>query len=104
KVCFQRASGVASLQILHRIVITDARKGRLNLFQLRDIAPNRLQVYAPPLQASLHDEGNQLFSHIHKIVEFCISNFRLDHPELGEMTASLGFFRTECWAERIDLE
>ena len=100
---FQRALGVAFLQILHRIVVADARKWRLNLFQLRNVAANRLQIGAPPLQAALHDETDQPLGQIHQVVEFGVGDFRLDHPELGEVAARLRFLRAKCWTERIHL-
>ena len=45
----------------------------------------------------------QAFGQIHQVVEFGVGDFRLDHPELGEVAARLRFFRAEGWAERIHL-
>ena len=99
--CFQHALGVAFLQILHCVVVTDAGKRRLNLFELGKVAANGLQVHTPPLQAALHDETDQSLRQIHQVIEFGISNFRFDHPELGEVTARLRFLRAKRWTKRI---
>ena len=55
----QRALGVAFLQHLHRFVVGDARKRRVDLFQLGDVAADDLQLGAALLQAALHDEGDE---------------------------------------------
>ena len=41
------------------------------------------------LQASLHDEGDELLRQHHQVVERGIGDLGLDHPELGEVAARL---------------
>src|SRR5579859_3612224 len=100
---FQGAFGMAFLQILNRVVIADAREGWDDFLQLGNITADRLQVGAPPLQAALHDETDQAFGEFHYVIEGGICDLGFDHPELGEMAASLGFLRAKGWAEGIDL-
>ena len=99
----QRALGVALLQVLHRIVIADARERPFDLFQLREIAPNRLQIDPAFFEAAFHDERDEALGQFHHIVEFGVSNFGFDHPEFGEMAARLRFLRAKRWAKRIHL-
>ena len=51
------------LQNLHRIVVAHARKGRLNRFQLGDVALQALQLLAAVLQHAAHDKDDHLFGH-----------------------------------------
>ena len=77
--------------------------GAVDLFQLRNIAADRLQIGAAFFQAALHQKADQALRQIHEIVECRIGHFRLDHPEFGQMAARLRFLRAERWAERIHL-
>ena len=103
EIVFQRAFGVGFLQHLYGFVVSDARERGFNLFQLRDIAPDDLQIAAPLLQAALHQKADQAFGQVHEVVEFGVGHFRLDHPEFGQVAAGLGFFRAKRWPEGIHL-
>ncbi len=94
---------VGFLQHLRRFVIADARKRRTDRFQLRHIAANHLQIGAAIFQHPLDDVAQELFRQPHDVVEAGIRNLRLDHPELGQMTARLRFFGAKRGAERVDL-
>ena len=48
-------------------------------------------------------KGQEAFGEFHQVVERAVSDFGLDHPELGEVTASLRLLRAKGWAKRIDL-
>ena len=61
------------------------------------------QIGAAALEAALDQESQKAFGEFHDVVERGVGDFGLDHPELGEVAAGLGFFRAEGWAERIDL-
>src|SRR5580704_15232271 len=100
---FEFAKCVAFLQFLNGLVVGDSRKGRIDLLQLRKVAADGLQVGTPPLQTALNQERQQAFRKFHQIVERPVGDFRFHHPEFGKVTASLRFFRTESWTERIDL-
>ena len=47
--------------------------------------------------------GEEVFGEFQQAVEVHEGDFRLDHPELGEVAAGLGFFRAEGGAEAVDL-
>ena len=65
--------------------------------------PIDLQIAAPLLQAALHQKADEVFRQVHEVVEFGVGHLGLDHPELGEVAARLGFFRAERWPEGIHL-
>ena len=49
------------------------------------------------------DVGEEVFGEGHEAVEVEVGDFGLDHPELGEVAAGLGFFGAEGGAEAVDL-
>ncbi len=80
---------VRGLQHLHRIVVLKPRKRRLDYFQLRYVALELGQFLAPILQHTPDDERDELFGETHHVVQICECDFRLDHPELRQVTARL---------------
>ena len=61
------------------------------------------QLRRAVLQHALHDVGEEVFGQLQQAVEIAEGDFRLDHPELGQMAAGLRFFRAEGRAEAVDL-
>ena len=55
------------------------------------------------LEHALHDVREEVFGQLQQAVEIAVGDFGLDHPELGEVAAGLGFFRAEGGAEAVDL-
>src|ERR1017187_9053622 len=51
----------------------------------------------------MDDVRDEVFGKFEEAVEVHEGNFGLDHPELGEVTAGLGFLRAEGGAEAVDL-
>ena len=47
--------------------------------------------------------GEEVFGELEQAVEVHVGDFGLDHPELGEVAAGLGFFGAEGGAEAVDL-
>src|SRR5262249_36039564 len=78
-------------------------KWRLNVLELRDIAPDGLQVRSPVRQRALHQMADEVLRKLHDVIQRRVSYFRFHHPELGEMPARFGFFRAEGRTERINL-
>ncbi len=91
------------LQALDRLVVGDARERRCDLFELGDVPPDDLQVGAAFFEATLYQEGDQALGKLHDVVERAVSNFRLDHPELGEVAACFRFLCAERRTEGVDL-
>ena len=54
------------------------------------------------LEDSLDDVGEEGFGEGHEAVEVHVGDLGLDHPELGEVAAGLGFFGAEGGAEGVD--
>ena len=77
------------VQHLHGLVVADARERRLDLFQFCNVATNGDQVGATMLQDVLHDVGDEILGQLHDVVERRVGDFRLDHPELGEVAPRL---------------
>ena len=48
------------------------------------------------------DVGEEGFGEVHEAVEIHVGDLGLDHPELGEVAAGLGFFGAEGGAEAVD--
>src|SRR5579862_4234345 len=103
KLAFESTLREAFLQSLYSLVVGDSRERRIDLFEFGYVAANGLQVHAALFQAALHDGRDEVLRQFHQVVEVRISNLRLDHPELSQMSASLRFFRAERRSERIDL-
>ena len=49
------------------------------------------------------DVGDEGFGEIHDLVETGVGDLGFDHPELGEVSPCLRFFRSERRAEGVDL-
>ncbi len=103
KIVFERTFGVGVLQHLDGLVVGDARERGLDLFQLRNIAADSLQVGTALFEAALDDEADEVLGEFHDVVEFAVRDLGFDHPEFGEVTAGLGLFRAKRGSERIDL-
>ena len=94
----------ASFSICDGFVVAQAREGRPNRFELRDVALKDLQVR----RAALRVRGSTM-----KLRKFsasairpsrpAVGDLRLDHPELGQVAAGLGFLRAEGRPEAVDL-
>ncbi len=78
-------------------------KRGFDFFQPGNVAADGLQIDAPFFEAAFHHERDQSLRQIHQIVELTVGDFRLDHPEFGEVTARLRFFGAKGWAERVHL-
>ena len=92
-----------ALQNLDGLVVGDAREGRLDGFQLGEIAAQDFEFAAALGEDALDDIGDEALGERHHVVERGEGGLRLDHPELGQVAAGLGFFRAERGAEAIDL-
>ena len=55
------------------------------------------------LEDALNDVREEVFGQFEQAVEVAEGDFRLDHPELGEVAAGLGFLGAEGGAEAVDL-
>src|SRR5207302_2909326 len=76
---------------------------RPHILELRHIATYGLQIHATALQAARDDEADELLRQLHQVIEGRIGYLRLNHPELGEVAASLGLFRAESGSEGVHL-
>src|SRR5207247_7057123 len=74
------------------IVIAQAREGRLCLLELGEVALQDLELYTTMIEDAPDHETDQFLRQEHRIVEVGKRHFRLDHPELGQVAAGLGFF------------
>ncbi len=88
---------------LRGFVVAQAREGRQDALQLFRIAPDDLQLGRAILEHALHDVRDEVLGQFHQAVEIAVGNFRLDHPELGEVAAGLRFFGAEGRPEAVDL-
>ena len=96
--------GIAGfLQNGNSIFVGDAREGRLDVFELRDVALEGFEFAGFVFDDALYDGGDEAFAKIHHVGKFGVSGFGLKHPEFGEVAASLGFFGAEGGAEGVDL-
>ena len=95
---------MAFLQHFYSFVIVMRGKRRLDVGQLGYITANRFQIGLCGWLTALCTRWLMNSSaKLHNVVEFGISNFRLDHPEFSQVAACLGFFRAERRAKGIDL-
>ena len=99
----EQALGVRLVQHGDGFVVAQAREGRLDRLQFRDVALDHLEVGHAALEHAADDEAEEVFGQRHQVIEAGIGELRLDHPELGEVAAGLGFFRAEGGAEAVDL-
>src|SRR5215472_642724 len=103
EVVFESAFGVGVLQHPHGVVVRDAGKRRFDLFQPRKIAADGLEIRPALFQAALHQEADQALRQFHDVVELAVGDFGLDHPEFGQMAASLRFLGAKRRTKGIHL-
>ena len=84
-------------------VVAQAREGRQDVLELCGIAADDGELGGAVFQDALDDVGEEVFGEFEQAVEIAVGDFGLDHPELGEMAAGLGFFGAEGGAEAVDL-
>jgi hypothetical protein len=60
------------------------------------VPPGDLQELEPQCTKETFPTG-------HDVVKRCVSHLGLDHPKLGEMAASLGFFRAKRRTKTVSL-
>ena len=68
-----------------------------------DVAADDFELAGAVLEHALDDVGDEVFGQFHEAVEVAVGDLGLDHPELGEVAAGLGFFGAEGGAEAVDL-
>ena len=96
--------GIAALlQDFDGFVVGDARKGRLDGFELGDVALERFEFARAIAHHRLHDVADQPFAERHHVFQVRVGGFRLEHPEFGEVAARLRFFRAKRGPEAVDL-
>jgi len=83
--------------------VGDARKRLPHPFERGTIAFQHRELLAPFANRALHHELHKILRQIHVAGEVQERDFRLDHPELGQMPPGLGFLGTERRAEAVDL-
>src|SRR5262249_53583036 len=62
-----------------------------------------LELFLATFQGPFNDVADELLLKLHVGIGIVERDLWLDHPELGEVPPSLGFFRAERWAEAVDL-
>ena len=98
---FRGIAGV--LQNFDGVVVADARKRRRDFFELRNVALKSGEFARAILHRGLHDSADEAFAELNHVFEMRVGGFGLEHPEFGEVAASLGFFGAERGAEAVDL-
>src|SRR6266540_2701557 len=88
---------------LHRLIVREAGEGGLDRLELRDVALEDLELRAAILEDVLHHRQDHALRQLHDVRQLRIGHLRLDHPELGEVAAGLGFFGPEGGPEAIHL-
>ena len=91
------------LEDFHGVVVADARERGLHCFELCDVAFQDFQLFAAVFQDAADDVDDHLFGDALYFFEIGVGHFGLDHPELGEVAAGLGFLGAEGGAEAVDL-
>src|SRR5262249_11608313 len=77
------------LQHLYAVIVMKSRKRRLDLFKLADVALERFELRPSFTKDTVDDVKDQSFAEVHHILVCRIGDLRLDHPEFGQVTASL---------------
>ena len=77
------------------LVVGKPRERQLARFEFGYIALEGLQFRAPPGKHALDHERHQLLGQRADIVEMREGDLRLDHPELCQVAARLGFLGAE---------
>ena len=61
-----------------------------------------LDIIHTVIQSPLYTIFDKVFRQLHIFSNLIESNFRFDHPELGQVARCIGVFGTECRSERIN--
>ena len=91
------------MQDFDGVVVGDARERRLHVFELFGVALERFELARFVFEHGLDDGADEAFAERHHVVEMGVGGFGLEHPEFGEVAASLRFFGAERGAESVDL-
>ena len=100
---FEQSLGVRVVEHRYGVVVARRGKGALMVSSLEVSRRMTFRSGARRVEHAVDDEAQELLGEFHQAVEIAIGDFRLDHPELGEMAAGLGFFGAKSWAEGVDL-
>src|SRR6266403_4832765 len=84
------------------VFIADAGERGLDVFELRSVALQCFELARFVLEDTLHDGADETLAERNDFLELDVGGFRLEHPELREMTARLRFFSAEGRAEGVD--
>ena len=76
-------------------------KRSLHALELRHVAFEDLQLAAPLVEHAADDGHEEPLGQLHHVVEVGVGHLRLDHPELGEVTARLRLLGAERRAEAV---
>src|SRR6185295_7097917 len=96
--------GIArAVEDLHRLGVGDAREGRHDLFELRGVALQRLEVLARAVEDAGREVADELLGEGAETVELEEGHLGLHHPELHEVTAGLRLLGAEGGAKAVDL-
>src|SRR6185437_8825871 len=72
-------------------------------FKLRDVPLENLQLRRATTENSLNDMLDERLTKLHIVFKIGERDFGLDHPELSQVFASLGFFSAESRPKNINL-
>src|SRR5258708_765754 len=84
--------GAGLLERADSFLVGDAREGRLDVFELLDVALQDFKFARLVFHHTLDDGADQSFAEVHHVGEFGVGGFRLQHPEFGQVPAGFGFF------------
>ncbi|MNW60733.1 hypothetical protein D3C74_387440 [compost metagenome] len=83
------------MQEFNRIIISDTRERRFDFLQLADVSTHSLKLCFAIRQNGLYNKRNELFLYLKAFLMVGKSHFRLDHPELDQVTTGFGFLCAE---------
>ncbi len=84
-------------------VIRQARERPRDRLELGGVPFERLQLEAAAVERPRDQADHELLGELEEVRELGEGDLRLDHPELGQMTARLRFLRPEGGTEAVDL-
>jgi hypothetical protein len=99
----EQVASLRAAEQFRRLQIMQAVKRFLNAIERGKVATQLFQIGAMIAQHPPHHIAHEILGHRDDFVQIRERDFRFDHPELGQVPAGLGFFRTERRAETVHL-
>src|SRR5262245_61442456 len=91
------------MQYVRRLLVRNAVERLGDVLQLGDVAAEERKILTAIAQNALHDRADEILGQGDYIIQLCIRNFRLDHPEFSQVPPGLALLGAESRPKAVHL-